>query len=389
MIPAPLPSEETTRLQALLQCKILDTPSEAAFDDITRLAAYVCQTPIALVSLIDSNRQWFKSKVGLAATETPRDLAFCAYAILQSVPFVVPDTLADQRFVDNPLVTGEPHIRFYAGVPLITSEGLALGTLCVLDRVPRSLTHDQIEALKLLAHQVVRQIELRQNLAELQIVQTARKQKHQTSQHFFAKVAIGFGLASTILATVGIVSYQSYSQSVQDKNLEAQSQTVLLDLTEILSYLTDAETGQRGYVITGKEHYLDPYYTGLRQITQEMQDLRSQTLANPQQQQQFNRLEVLIECKLDELNQTVDVRRMQGLKAAAAIVEIDYGSQIMANIRGVISEMQTQENELLRQRSTATIASAHRATLTSLLGTSAASQLRIGIGKFVAIGEIA
>ena len=368
MIPAPLPSGEATRLQALLECRILDTPSEEAFDDITRLAAYLCQTPIALISLIDSRRQWFKSKFGLATTETPRDLAFCTHAILKSSPFVVPDALTDERFADNPLVTGEPYIQFYAGVPLITSEGFALGTLCVLDRVPRSLTPEQIEALKILAHQVVRQIELRQNLVELQLIQTVRKQKRETSGHFFAKVAIGFGLISVILATVGIVSYQSCFNFLQDKNLEAQSQSRLLDLTEILSYLKDAETEQRAYVITSKEKYLISYYSGLQQITQEMQDLRSQALDN--HQQQLDALEVLIKSKLGELNRTIEIRRTQGLKAATSTTEMDYGNEIMANIRNLIGEMQTQENAVLKQRSTATIASAHRATLTSSLGIS-------------------
>ncbi len=368
MIPAPLPKGEATRLQALLECRILDTPSEEAFDDITRLAAYLCQTPIALVSLIDSKRQWFKSKIGLVATETPRKLAFCAHAILQSAPFVVPDALADQRFADNPLVTGEPCIRFYAGVPLITSEGFALGTLCVLDRVPRSLTLEQIEALKVLAHQAVRQIELRQNLAELQLIQTIRKQKRKVSGHFFAKVAIGFGLASVILATVGIASYQSCLNFLQEKTLEAQSQSRFLDLAEILYSLKDAETEQRAYMITGTEKYLISYHRALQKITQEMQDLRSQAL-DPDQQQ-IDALEVLIKSKLRELNRTIESRQTQGLKAATSTPERDYGNQTMASIRNLIDGMQTQENALLKQRSTATIASAHRAALASSLGIS-------------------
>ena len=382
MIPAQPPSEEAPRLQALLECKILDTSSEEAFDDITRLAAYLCQTPIALVSLLDSKRQWFKSKVGLAVRETPRKLAFCGYAILQSTPFIVPDALADERFADNPLVTGEPHIRFYAGVPLITAEGFALGTLCVLDHVPRSLTHEQIEALKTLAHQVVRQIELRQNLAKLQLIETARKQKPQANRHFFAKVAIGFGLASTILAMVGVVSYQSCAEFIQDKNLEAQSRTTLLDLTEILSDLKDAESGQRGYLITGKEHYLTPYYAGLKAIAQEMQELRSQT-PTTSQQQQLDALEALVDSKLDELSQTLDVRRMQGFSAAAAIVETGYGNKVMDSIRDAIDELQTQENVLLRQRSTDTIASARKATLTSSMGIGLSFLVLIWIYSFI------
>ena len=133
---APLPTNEAERLAALKEYHVLDSETEQSYDDITALAAHICEAPIAMVSLVDETRQWFKSRVGLEQQQTPREVAFCAHAILQSKPFIVRDATKDRRFADSALVTGEPHIRFYAGIPLTNPEGLALGTLCVIDQQP-------------------------------------------------------------------------------------------------------------------------------------------------------------------------------------------------------------------------------------------------------------
>jgi len=167
-VTAPIPENEVARVQALHQYAVLNTAPEPAYDQLAELAASICGTPIAAVSLIDSDRQWIKANVGLNFSETARDVAFCAHTIAQRDLLVVPDATRDPRFADNPLVTSEPHIRFYAGAPLITSDGHALGTLCVLDYAPRQLDDQQRDALRVLSHQVVARLELRKTKTHLQ-----------------------------------------------------------------------------------------------------------------------------------------------------------------------------------------------------------------------------
>lgn len=162
---APLPNDEAERLRVLRAHNILDTAPAQEFDDLVRLVAHACGTPIAAVSLIDEQRQWFKASTGLAVTETPRADAFCARTILQTELMIVHDAQADERFADNPLVTGDPHIRFYAGMPLTTEDGHALGSLCVIDLVPRTLTSEQEETLRLLARQVSSQLRAARRIA--------------------------------------------------------------------------------------------------------------------------------------------------------------------------------------------------------------------------------
>jgi hypothetical protein len=161
---SPALSTEAARLAALDRYAILDTDPEQSFDDLVILASYICKTPIALLSLLDDHRQWFKSTVGVQVRETPLEMSICAHAIKQEDLFIVPDTLQDARFRENPMVVGEPHIRFYAGAPLINEDGFALGTLCVLDRQPRELDLEQKQALKSLRQLALKQMELRRNL---------------------------------------------------------------------------------------------------------------------------------------------------------------------------------------------------------------------------------
>lgn len=196
---SPTPSFEQQRLEALHLLEVLDTPPEVALDRITRLVAQVLNVPIALISLVDQDRQWFKSRVGLEAVELPRELAFCAHAILEATELVVPDAIEDARFCNSQLVTGDPHVRFYAGVPIRTSQGFAVGTLCAIDARPRILTPDELSILHDLAEIVSREMQLRENLMLTRIQKNRSEAMFQASEAGYRSM---FELASVGIALV-------------------------------------------------------------------------------------------------------------------------------------------------------------------------------------------
>lgn len=216
-----LPPNEAERLAALVRYGILDTDFEESFDRLTRLAANLFDTPIALVSLIDGHRQWFKSTHGLATRETPRDIAFCAHAILGRDVFVVPNAIEDPRFANNPLVTKAPMIRFYAGAPLITHDGYALGTMCVIDQVPhQGLGNREKQILQDLAAVVMDELEFRYILRQVTMAKEAIQPK-----------IIGIRDAAAKLQRAGL-----------DKNLLAMADAIAVNTNEILSKLVSLTT---------------------------------------------------------------------------------------------------------------------------------------------------
>jgi diguanylate cyclase (GGDEF)-like protein len=219
---AALPTNESQRLTALRLYGVLDTPRERAFDDITKLAAYICDVPVALISFVDEDRQWFKSKVGLEFTQTPRSISFCAHAILQPGELmVVRDASVDERFKDNPIVTGEPYARFYAGAPLVTLDGEALGTLCVLDRVPRELDAMMVESLKALGRQVVAQLELRRALellARHADEQEQRQRELQIYQNRLEDINLVLARQSATDALTGLENRRAFDRTLNEES---------------------------------------------------------------------------------------------------------------------------------------------------------------------------
>ena len=258
MIPAQEPTNELERVAALYQCNILDTESEQGFDDITQLAAYICQTPIALVSLIDKNRQWFKSKVGLTATETPRKIAFCAHAILQDGIFIVHDTLEDERFADNPLVTHAPNIRFYAGIPIKTIEGYTLGTLCVIDYQPRELSKDQINALKALGNQTAYLIETRRNLIEISRL-TIPTTANSSKKKFLGNIAFWTVLVASMVIGMGVISVVNLTNLQQTNNAIFEQRETLEKINQPLNRLRDLKVVMMNYLLANSQESLERY----------------------------------------------------------------------------------------------------------------------------------
>ncbi|BAZ14765.1 multi-sensor hybrid histidine kinase [Calothrix sp. NIES-4071] len=367
---APLPLDEAQRIEALLEYKILDTPSEAAFDDITRIASYICGTPIALISLVDSDRQWFKSKVGIEVSETHRDVAFCAHAILQTDVFIIPDATSDERFAENPLVTSNPNIRFYAGVPIINPEGHAIGTLCTIDYIPRELTSEQIEALRALGRQVIKQLEMRRNLASLELANNQGQQAKRVRKRFFKRIGCGFGVASAILILIGMVSYHNTQVLINTYNQVRKSQDKINSLQELFSAINDAETGQRGYILTGQKAYLEPYQTAQVTIEQEIKELKGLVTNSRYQKKQIKTLEPLIKAKLAELKQTIELRQNQGFDAALQVIQTNQGKNLMDDIRKLILKMENEQRQELNKESQAAFRSVRKSFLTLFISIS-------------------
>jgi len=231
-----IPVNEEQRLQSLYDYSLLDTFFEDEYDQITKLASNICGTPISLISLIDKDRQWFKSNIGLDVPETPRDFAFCAHAINSpNETFVVPDSRKDERFRDNPFVLNNPNIVFYAGVPLVTNENLALGTLCVIDREPRNLSPEKQEALETLAIQVVKLFELRKKTKELERMVKDLNIKNQSLEEF-ARVA-AHDIKSPINNIISLSDYLNEEESgvsSEGRELMSMISTSARDLSKLI-----------------------------------------------------------------------------------------------------------------------------------------------------------
>ncbi|PIK97598.1 response regulator [Synechococcus sp. 63AY4M1] len=352
---APLPPNEEQRLAALRQYQILDTAPENSFDELVRLAAHICGTPIALVSLIDEHRQWFKAKFGVDVQETPRDVAFCAHAILSpKEPLVVPDATQDPRFADNPFVAQEPHIRFYAGIPLVTLEGQALGTLCVVDYQPRQLRPEQLEQLKALAHQVVAQLELRRTLRELaqtRLLPKSGDTKPARKNRFLLKVTAGFGLAALILAGIAYSAHRAASRLPQINREVTQLLEEHEVLEKLLREVQAAEVHKRSYLLTGNASFLRSYQTSTDSLFALLNRLQEFAALDPVQQEHLSRLELLLAPWLKLNHDLIELRKQGELSAVQEALQSQEEEKLRQRIVDVVASLEEEDHRWLQQSS--------------------------------------
>lgn len=357
---------EAKRLQALREHHVLDTPPEAGFDRLVGTAKEICQTPIALISLVDDKRQWFKARMGLDVSETPRDISFCNQAIQQSDIFIIPDAQSDARFANNPFVVSDPKIRFYAGVPLRTPEGYALGTLCVIDHEPRQLTPAQIQSLKALGRQT--SVELQRRRAISRLVFRGQNGQQKQSQ-FFKKLTARFGLAVLSVLAIEAISYWSDGRAAQRDQWVAHTLDVISTIESVDANLSDLQLATQEYVITAPTETLRPREIAVNEINPRLQKLRSLTADNAQQQQNLRQLEPAIQAELAALEKMVSVRQSQNLSAVAQLLNLEERSTTRLAIRTLLNEMRQEEEQLLDKRIARAAVSHKVASISSILGT--------------------
>ncbi|MGQ9836761.1 MAG: response regulator [Cyanobacteriota bacterium] len=357
---APLPPNEAQRLAALRQYNILDTASETGFDELVQLAAHICGTPAALISLIDEDRQWFKAKLGVEVEQTSRDVAFCAHAILTpQEPLVVEDATKDERFADNPLVTGEPHIRFYAGIPLVSPGGEALGTLCVVDYQPRQIAPEQLEQLKALAHQAVALMELRRSVYQLShvpLVLTHRPSVGQqlrlpsSKNNFLLKISLGFGIVCLLLGGISYLEQRSLSQLPKIRDEVAHTFSLDQNLEELLAAIHTAQINQRNYLLTSDSYYLENYQASLQVISKQLQILWELTQKNQAEQEQILELQKWIDQHLLFSQALINLKENSGLSSVQQELRRYERSALTDEISTLIQGIRERERLYLQQK---------------------------------------
>ncbi len=358
---AELPPHESRRLANLREYQILDSPQEQGFDDLVRLAAYVCNTPTALISLIDSERQWFKAKVGMEASETDRDQAFCAHAILDpQQPLIVNDASQDPRFADNPLVQGEPQIRFYAGIPLVSPEGHGLGTLCVIDQKPRNLTSEQIRQLEALAHQVVAQLEFRRNLnrlARVTLTQGLEGNRISGSQspqgspgRLLTSLTAGFGIAAAVWVGMGYWHYRGGQQLAQTARQAQQAQVLASQGHELVSQFRAAQIHQRTYLLTQDPNDEDQYQASRAGLIAQQDWISTLSEGGPSQEEAATALEQLLDQAIQQWDIEIQLLQEQGVEAMQAFLQDPEVAALETELEELVGNLVDREFDIAQQQ---------------------------------------
>ena len=329
-----------------------------------------CGTPIALISLVDKERQWFKSHLGLSSTETPRGQSFCAHALLSpDQPLIVPDTLVDPRFADNPAVTGEPNIRFYAGVPLRSSEGHVLGTLCVIDRVPRQLSVPQLEKLRAIAQQIG--------------IRLGSRRRAPTER----KVAAGFAVGLALLLAMTAFTALQVNHFLSSDRWVAHTHEVIRNIEQTLSEVQAVESAQRGYTLSGQESFILPYQAALTSLPAHLATLVKLTSDNPTQLANIDDLKAAIAAKLAVTAERIELRRTLGEAAREPRHLNGRSRETMDAVVACGEKMVRAENLLLQERAAAKSSGLH-ATLTTQLVTSVVGTMLLALGYWLVRKEL-